>query len=98
MELPSGFVLRTVRAGAESREEAGKGKMLLIVGSRYAHLRKVLIEAFDGQGDVEILVDRRKGERRKGERRRGGGAFLSERRQMDRRKRKEEVLEVILSS
>ena len=98
MELPSGFVLRTVRASAESREETGKGKMLLIVGSRYAHLRKVLLEAFDGQGDVEILVDRRKGDRRKRERRKGGGPVLSERRQMDRRKRKEEVLEVILSS
>jgi len=98
MELPSGFVLRTVRASAESREETGKGKMLLIVGSRYAHLRKVLLEAFDGQGDVEILVDRRKGERRKRERRKGGGPVLSERRQIDRRKRKEEVLEVILSS
>jgi len=98
MELPSGFVLKTVRASAGSHEETGKGKMLLVVGSRYAHLEKALSEAFDGQGDVEILVDRRKGERRKGERRKGGGALLSERRQMDRRKRKEEVLQVILSS
>jgi hypothetical protein len=92
MELPSGFVLRTLRANTESRKETGKGKMLLIVGSRYAHLQKTLNEAFDGQGDVEILVDRRKEERRK-----AGGAALSERRRMDRRKHKEEVLQIILS-
>ena len=98
MELPSGFVLKTVRATTKSHEETGKGKMLLIVGSRYAYLQKTLIEAFEGQEDVEILVDRRQGERRQGERRRGGGPVLLERRQMDRRKRKEEVLEVILSS
>jgi len=97
MELPSGFVLRAVRANTESREETGKGKMLLIVGSRYAHLQKTLNEAFDGQGDVEILVDRRKEERRKEERRKAGGAALSERRKTDRRKHKEEVLEIILS-
>ncbi len=97
MELPSGFVLKTVRASAKPREETGEGKMLLVVGSRYAHLQKALMEAFDGQGDVQILVDRRKGERRQGERRKGGGAVLSERRQMDRRKHKEEVLEIILS-
>jgi hypothetical protein len=95
MELPSGFVLKAVRANKESQMETGKGKMLLIVGKRYAHLQKALRETFDGQEDVEIWVDRRKGQ--KG-RRKGGVPVPVDRKQTDRRKRKEEVLEIILSA
>ena len=98
MKLPSGFVMKTVRATTKSSEQTGNGKMLLILGSRYAFLQKALMEVFEGQEDVEVLVDRRHGKRRPGERRKNGKSALSECSEMDRRKPKEEVLEIVLSA
>jgi len=98
MKLPSGFVMKTVRATTKSSEQTGNGKMLLILGSRYAFLQKTLMEVFEGQEDVEVLVDRRHGKRRPGGRQKGEGPALSEGRQTDRRKPKEEVLEIVLSA
>ncbi len=99
MKLPSSYVQKTSRANGQLREdETGNGKMLLVLRRRYAYLHKTLEEAFRGQEDVEVLVDRREGKHSWGKRRKGGSPVLSECHQMDRRKRKEEVLEVILSS
>jgi len=98
MKLPSGFVMKTVRATTKSSEQTGNGKMLLILGSRYAFLQKALMEVFEGQEDVEVLVDRRHGKRRQGAQREKGGSTLSECGEMDRRKPKEEVLEIVLSA
>ena len=96
MLLPSRFVLRIARATSEPGLE--KAKMLLVLMRPYAHLEGEMRKEFDGQDDVEVIVDRRFGERRIGERRKGGPPLASERRQTDRRREKEEVLHIILSA
>jgi hypothetical protein len=84
------FVLSIARPGAQGEAEEPE-KMLIIVRKRYDHFLKDLNEAFSGQQGVRILVDRRRGQRRKVER-----PVSLERRKADRRKHKEELLEVIL--
>jgi len=65
--------------------------MHLIVKPPYDHLTKGLQEVFGGQGDVKITLDNRRTERRAGSK-----PFTPDRRQEDRRKEKETLLEVIL--
>jgi len=96
MLLPPRFVLRIAEAIGEPATDGAK--MLLVLMKPYAHLEGELRKEFDGQDDVEVFVDRRFGERRVGERRKGGPPVASERRQADRRREKEEVLHIILST
>ena len=67
--------------------------MHLIVKRPYDHLLKELQGVFGGQGDVEITLDNRRGERRT-----DSQTFAPDRRQGDRRKEKETLLEVIIAT
>ena len=96
MSLPHPFVLRIAEAIGDPG--ALSAKMVLVLMRPYAHLEGDMRREFDGQDDVEVVVDRRFGERRIGERRKGGPPLLSERRQADRRRETEEVLQIILSA
>ena len=96
MQLPPRFALRIAETIGEPATSSAK--MLLVLMRPYAHLEGEMRREFDGQDDVEVIVDRRFGERRIGERRKGGPPLASERRQIDRRREKEEVLHIILSA
>jgi len=74
-------------------EELGHNpaKMRLIVRRPYAHLEERLRRAFEGRDDVEIVIDRRRGERRMSVR-----PFPLERRHGDRRTSKEQILEIVI--
>jgi hypothetical protein len=89
-QLP-GFLLRIAKA--TSSLEGGPGVMSIIIRRPYAFLEKELRSAFEGQKDVEVMVDRRYRERRTRRQ-----AVESERRRADRRRPKEELVEVLLSA
>src|SRR5213592_522023 len=74
-------------------EELGHNpaKMRLIVRRPYAHLEERLRRAFEGRADVEVLPDRRRGERRRDVR-----TVEAERRRVERRTSKEEIVEVVI--
>jgi len=88
MEMPE-FLLRIVKATRPPEE--GPGMMSIIIRRPYSHLEKELRSAFEGQGDVKIIVDRRYEERR-------GSVqpYEIEHRRADRRKPKEELVEVLI--
>jgi predicted GIY-YIG superfamily endonuclease len=73
--------------------EEGGSVMSIIIGRLYPHLEKELNSAFKGQEDVKIILDRRYGERRK-----RSQAFAKERRKATRRRPKEELVEVVIST
>ena len=75
-----------------SVSEEKTGDTCIIVKRRYANLKEELQRVLKGQDDVKILIDKRCGERR-----RSMGPVQSERRQADRRKPKEELVEVVIS-
>lgn len=67
------------------------GKVRIIVPRARAYLADLLVKAFEGREDVEIIVERRQGERRT---QKVPVAF--ERRWAERRRPKEEVIEVVV--
>lgn len=67
------------------------GKVCIIVPRARAYLADLLVKAFEGRDDVEIIVDRRQGERRTRK-----VAVAVERRWAERRRTKEEVIEVVV--
>jgi hypothetical protein len=73
-------------------EEEGN-VMSIIIGRSYSHLEKELHSAFKGQKDVNIILNRRYGERRK-----KSQAVTKERRKDARRRPKEELVEVVIST
>jgi len=89
-EFPE-FLMKIAKA-TDSREE-GPGMMSIIIRRPYAYLDKELHSTFEGQEDVKVLVDSRHGERRT----RTQPVEL-ERRHADRRRPKEELVEVSLSA
>jgi hypothetical protein len=88
MEVPE-YLLKIVKAIRPPEE--GPGMMVIIVRRPFSHLEKELKSIFEGQGDVNIIVDRRYSERR-------GRVqpYEVEHRQIDRRKPKEEIAEVLI--
>ena len=66
--------------------------MSIIIHRPYAHLEDELREAFEGQEDVNLIVDRRDGERRTSQQ-----PVSVERRRGDRRRPKEQLVEVVIS-
>jgi len=90
MTTPDGFLLRVLKSAPFSKQ--GAGEMNIIVSQPYAHLVSVLGRVFKGQGDVNIKVDDRQGERRERK-----GAFSDERRQAERRRTREILVEAIVS-
>ncbi len=83
------WLLRILRETPELG--GGPGKIHIVIRQPYAYLEEPLRRAFEGQGDVEILVDRRRGEPR-----RRAGPIAVERRRADRRRPKEELLDVVI--
>ncbi len=67
--------------------------MTIVVMRPYAHIEKELRNAFKGEEDVKVIVDKRNGERRKNTK-----AVGAERRKDDRRRPKEELAEVAISA
>jgi hypothetical protein len=91
MRFPLRFLLRITRTNLSSQRE--DGRISIIIRRPYAYLEKELSTAFERQSDVQVTVDRRLGERRKSLQ-----AVSSERWHVERRSRKEELVEVVLSS
>ena len=67
--------------------------MSIIIQRPYAFLEKELQSAFKGQKDVKVIVNGRYGERREKIR-----PTTQERRRTDRRRPKEELVEILLSA
>ncbi len=66
--------------------------MSIVIRQPYAHLEGELTQTFKGQKDVQVIVDRRYDERWKIQQR-----VDIERRQADRRIKKEEIIDIVLS-
>jgi hypothetical protein len=85
--------LLTVAKPAPSPEKKENRAMSIIIRQPYAFLEKELRSVFKGQEDVTVIVDRRYAERRtKVE------PVPLERRRADRRRSKEQLLEVLVST
>jgi hypothetical protein len=91
MSVPPGFVMRIAKAN--SPHEKGAGMMSIIIRRRYALLEKMLCSTFEGQEDVKVTVDKRYGERRTRTQ-----PIQLDCRHADRRRPKEELVEVLLSA
>jgi len=89
-EFP-GFLIKIAKA--TSPPEPGAGMMSIIIRQHYAYLEKELCSTFEGQEDVKVIVDRRYGQRRTRTQ-----TVELERRDADRRRPKEELVEVLLSA
>ncbi len=74
------------------RHEEGRGKMVIIIRRQYAYLEAELRAAFEGQEDVQVIVDRRTRERRTMQQ-----PVEQERRRAKVRRPKEGILEVVIS-
>ena len=82
--------LMTILGVTEGRGH-NPGRMRLIVRRPYAYLENRIRQAFAGHDDVEVIIDRRRGERRLRDR-----PPQDERRRDARRKPREEILEVVI--
>jgi hypothetical protein len=67
--------------------------MSIIIRQPYAHLLKEINRTFKGKKDVTVIVERRDRQRRKSMQ----PVKFEERRRGDRRRSKEQLLEVVLS-
>ena len=85
------FLLRISKIA--SPPEQGAGMMSIVIRRPYGYLEKELCSTFEGEEDVKIIVDRRYGQRRTSPQ-----AVESERRRTDRRRPKEELVEISLSA
>lgn len=75
------------------RPGQGHRRVYIIVRQPYAYLADLLQRAFEGQTEVEIIVDRRRGERRTTQQ-----PVAVERRGADRRRRRVELLQVCIGT
>ena len=89
MSFSPEFLMRIAKPVLSSEE--GAGIMSIVIRRPFAHLEKELRSAFIGQEDVKVILDSRNGERRK-ERH----PVKLERRRSDRRRPKEELVEVVI--
>ncbi len=80
-------------AKKDSLPEESAGMMTIVIQRPYARLEKELRSAFKGEDDVKIILDKRSGERRKRLQ-----AVSKDRRMADRRRPKEELIEVAIST
>ena len=87
------LVMRFVRAITGGENSPGDSpKLYIIIPRPHAYLADLLAKAFEGRTDVEIVADRRRGERRMQQQ----PAAVERRRGADRRKPKDEVIEVVI--
>ena len=91
MSSMPGFLLRIAKA--TNPPEGGAGMMSIIIHRPYAHLEKELRRAFKGQEDVKVIVDKRNGERRTSRQ-----PLELDRRRADRRRSKQQLVEVVIST
>ncbi len=90
MRLSPEFLLRIAKAPKSVGE--GAGTMSIIIRRPYANLERELRSTFEGQEDVNVIVDRRYAERRTSRQ-----PIEIDRRRSDRRGSKEELVEVVIS-
>ena len=76
------------------RSDGGDRRIYVIVPRAQAYLADLLTKAFEGRGDIEVLVDRRRGERRATTSR----AVSLDRRRADRRRTAQGTVQVIITS
>ena len=89
VRLPVEFLLKIAKA---TPAERGPNELSIVIRRPYAHLEEELRETFQGQKDVQVIVDKRYDERRvKLE------SVEIDRRRTDRRRGKEELVEVVIS-
>jgi len=86
------FTMRIAKKANLSEELSGINS-IIVIRRPYAHLEKELHTAFKGQKDVKVILDKRHGERW-----RRRQAVAIECRKADRRRPKEELIEVIFST
>ncbi len=91
MSILDGFLLRILKSVSISKEEAGQ--MSIIVRRPYDYLAKNLLKFFNSQKDVTVKVDSRYGQRRTKKE-----PFSYERRRDDRRRKRETLVEVVIST
>ena len=91
MRLPVDFLLRIAKTTQPSAEEFTR--MCIIIRPRYAHLEEEFLRTFSKQNDVCIILDRRYSERRKKTQ-----PVTPDRRCIDRRSPKEELVDVVISA
>ena len=90
VQISTAFQLKIVKATTEPGE-SGKST-LIIIRRPYAFLEAELRRAFEEQGDVQVVVDRRIRERRTSPQ-----VVAVDSRHADRRTVKEEIVEVVIS-
>jgi hypothetical protein len=89
MEVAAGVLLTVL--GAALPPEETRRRMYVVLRRPYAFLQEPLRQAFEGQEEVQVIVDRRERERR-----RASDPIALERRRADRRASKEELLEIVI--
>jgi hypothetical protein len=87
--LPSGFLMKIISPA--SGIEQSPCTMSIIIRQPYTHLLKEMCRTFGGDEDVTVMIDRRCGQRRREKQ-----PVELERRRIDRRRPKEELVEVTL--
>lgn len=90
MDLFPLFVMSVLKAAVRPQER--RGKMWIIIRRPHAYLEAELGRAFQGQRDVQVVVDRRSGERRI-----RAHPVAVERRGADRRSPREDLVEILIS-
>jgi len=91
MSILDGFVLNILKSISFSKEEAGH--MNIIVRRPYDYLVRDLQKVFKNQEDVKVKVDSRHGQRRTKKE-----PVSYEHRQAERRRKKETLVEVVIST
>lgn len=91
MSMLGGFLLKILKSAPISKEEAGQ--MSIIVRRPYDYLETELLKVFKGQKDVKVKVGSRYGQRRTKKE-----PFSYEGRRDDRRRKKETLVEVVIST
>jgi hypothetical protein len=82
------LLLKVLRANPGLVEN--RGMAYIVIRRPYAHLEEEL-RPFEEQGDIKVVVDKRRGERRV-----GPGRPPVDRRSADRRREKEELIEIVI--
>lgn len=91
MSILDGFILEIMKSIPASKEEAGH--IHIIVQRPYDHLVRDLKKTFKGQEDVTVKAESRYGQRRDEKE-----PVSYERRQAERRRKKETLVEVAIST
>lgn len=89
MDFFAAFLLRVLKVIPQPG--GGQGRMRVTLKPAYAYLKEELQSAFEGNENVQVLVERRHGERRTTQHHVG-----LERRRGDRRRAKEELVEAVI--